>query len=228
MIKDFFNLFFPNICPLCGLNMSNSDKIFCFACKNNLPKTNYHLYPDDNNIHQIFWGRTEIKYAFAFCYYTKALKIQKIIHLLKYKNKPEIGEEMGRIYAQYLIEKDFIKEIDYIIPVPLHSKKKRKRGYNQSETFANGLSEITKIPVENEILIRNIYTETQTKKSRLKRWENVKEIFELSNPEKIKNKHILIVDDVITTGSTIEACVNEIKKAENVTVSVASIAVAGI
>jgi len=226
MFKHFISLFSPNICPLCYSAMKLNDSIFCFICLEELPKTNFHLHPTDNKITDIFKGRVEIENGLAFYYYSKGLKTQKLIHLLKYKNKPEVGYEVGRIYGNELKEHNFNHKFDAIIPVPLHLKKLKIRGYNQSEVFARGLSETSGISLDLTSLQRIAFTETQTKKSRFKRWDNVKEKFQLIEPEQIKNKHIVLVDDVITTGSTLESCINELQKAEGVKISVLSMSLA--
>jgi ComF family protein len=226
MFRDFLRLFIPHICPLCNAPMLRYEKTICFVCKQELPKTDFHLFPGNNTLTQTFWGRTELKFAVAYLYYTKGLKTQKLLHLLKYKNRPEVGVEAGEIYGDILEESGIMKDVSCIIPVPLHKKKKRIRGYNQAEVFANGLSASLNIPVDTTSLQRIAFTETQTKKNRFARWKNVKEMFHLAHPENIEGKHVVLVDDVITTGSTLEACISELKKAENVTVSVIAIAVA--
>jgi len=226
MFRDFLRLFIPHICPLCGSSMLRDENIMCFACKAELPETNFHFYPHDNSLAQTFWGRTELGFAIACYYYTKGLKVQKLVHMLKYKDRKDVGEEIGRYYGKILLGNCILDDVDYIIPVPLHKKKKRSRGFNQAEVFANGLSEILNIPVDTLSLQRIAFTETQTKKSRFARWKNVKEMFRLVHPENIQGKHVMIVDDVITTGATLESCITELKKAKNVRVSVVAIAVA--
>lgn len=226
MFRDFLRLFIPHICPLCGESMLRDEHVMCFACKTDLPETNFHLYPDDNSLAQTFWGRTELGFAVACYYYTKGLKVQKLVHMLKYKDKKDVGEEIGRHCGQMLKGNCILDDVACFIPVPLHKKKKRIRGYNQAEVFANGLSESLGIPVDTTSLQRIAFTETQTRKNRFARWKNVKETFHLANPEQISNKHVVIVDDVITTGATLESCISELKKAEKVKVSVIAIAVA--
>lgn len=226
MIRDFIRLFIPHVCPLCGASMLSTEKVMCFVCDHELPKTNFHEFPSDNSLAQTFWGRTELQFAVAYLYYTKGLKTQKLLHMLKYKNRPEVGVEIGETYGQILAESGIMTDVSCIIPVPLHKKKKKIRGYNQAEVFANGLSESLNIPVDVNSLQRVAFTETQTKKNRFARWKNVKEMFHLVQPENIAGKHVVIVDDVITTGSTLEACIIELKKAENVKVSVIAMAVA--
>jgi len=226
MIRDLLRLFVPHICPLCNAPMLPHETVICFSCKVVLPETNYHLQPADNMLAQNFWGRTGLKYAVACYFYTKGLKVQKLIHMLKYKDRKDVGEEVGRYYGQILEECKLFHDAYCIIPVPLHKRKKRIRGYNQAEVFAKGLSESMYIPVDTQTLQRVAFTETQTKKNRFARWKNVKEMFHLAHPENIVGKHVIIVDDVITTGATLESCIHELKKAEHVTVSIVAIAVA--
>ncbi len=223
--QDFISLFYPNNCVACQNALFRNEQTICTSCLFHLPKTEYH-YEKDNPISRIFWGRTEIEIAASYCFFVKAGKVQHLIHQLKYKGKKEIGILLGEIYGKELLKSAFFQNIDVIIPVPLHPKKEKKRGYNQSEMFGIGLSSGMQIPLDKTTLIRTYASETQTKKSRFKRWENVKEIFDLQNADLLENKHILLIDDVITTGATIEACVNMLKKIKNVKISIVSIAAA--
>lgn len=225
LFRDFFSLIYPNNCLACGNNLFRNEHIICTSCLFHLPKTNYHL-EKDNPISQTFWGRTQINTAAAYYYFSKAGKVQHLVHQLKYKGKKEVGIYIGELYGKELMNTESFGKTDVIIPVPLHPKKEKKRGFNQSEVFAIGLSSSMKLPIDTTSLIRTFASETQTKKTRFKRWENVKEIFSLQDAEKLKNKHILLVDDVITTGATIEACANLLNTIEGVTINIASIAVA--
>jgi ComF family protein len=188
-----------------------------------IPRSNYHLKPD-NPVEQIFWGRCMLEKAAAFSFYTRNSRIRRLIHQLKYKGVKEIGFELGRIYASTLKSSGFLEGIDIIIPVPLHPSKKRQRGFNQSDLISQGFSDISGIPVDTKLLVRKTVTKTQTRKSRYDRWTNVQDIFKVTDEELLKDLHILLVDDVITTGSTIEACANEILKAERAKVTVAALA----
>jgi ComF family protein len=180
----------------------------------------------DNPVAQLFWGRCMIEKAAAFSFYNKGSRIRNLIHNLKYKGIREIGYELGRIYGLSLKASGFTKDIDLIIPVPLHPGKKRIRGFNQSETISIGIADATHLPVDTESLARVMVSATQTKRSRYERWTNVEGIFRIIEPQTIMSKHILLVDDVITTGSTIESCANELLKIEGVKVSVAALAFA--
>lgn len=223
-IDNFISLFFPNNCYACGNNLYRNEDIICTSCLFHLPKTNYH-FDKDNEISKIFWGRVNIETASACYFFSKSGKVQHLIHQFKYRGKKQIGIYIGDLYGRELKKSPYYKNIDLIIPVPLHPKKEKKRGYNQSEIFARGLSNSMNIPYDINTLIRVYASETQTKKTRFKRWENVKEIFQLREPENLQKKHILLVDDVITTGATIESCANMLIKIEGVKVSIASIAV---
>ncbi len=182
---------------------------------------------DDNNpVAQLFWGRCLIEKAAAFSYFNRGSRIRNLIHNLKYKGIREIGYELGRIYALSLISSGYIIDIDLIIPVPLHPSKKRIRGFNQSDIISTGIADITGLPVDTNTLERVAISATQTRRSRYERWTNVEGIFRVGNSEIIRGKHILLVDDVITTGSTVESCANELLKVEGVKVSVIAIAFA--
>jgi len=190
-----------------------------------MPITNYHLFPD-NSLAQRFWGRVNITHAFAYLKYIKSGKVQQIIHSLKYGGLEEIGLLMGNWYGHELKTNQFENSFDLILPIPLHPNRKKQRGYNQSDSFAQGLSETLNVPWEDEVLIRQLSSNTQTKKKRLDRWENVKDIFALAQPEQVAGKRILLVDDVITTGATIEACAQKIVEAGCKSISVGAIATA--
>ncbi len=223
LFDDFLSLFYPQVCQACGNTLYRNEEVICTYCKFHLPKTNFHLHPD-NELAKVFWGRVRLENATALYFFTKAGKVQHLLHQLKYKNKPEIGIFLGKYLGSELIKHQAFQSINSVIPVPLHKKKKKIRGFNQSEMFAMGLSQAMKIPVETSNLIRTQASETQTRKSRFKRWENVKEIFTVTNPSAIEGKHILLVDDVVTTGATLEACASKLLEIQNVRVSIASIA----
>ncbi len=220
---DFISLLFPRLCYGCGNHLMRNEKLICTECYILIPRTNYHLKPD-NPVSQLFWGRCMIEQAAAFSFYTRDSRIRNLIHQLKYKGIREVGSELGRIYARTLKSSGFLNDIDLIIPVPLHPSKIRQRGFNQSDLISLGISEITGIPMESELLVRKTVTKTQTRKTRYDRWTNVEDIFRVTDQDRIMNMHILLVDDVITTGSTLEACASELLKVENVKVSVAALA----
>jgi ComF family protein len=202
-----------------------NENLICTECFVLIPRTNYHI-AEDNPVAQLFWGRCLIEKAAAFSYYNKGSRIRNLIHNMKYKGIREIGIELGRIYALSLKSSGFTKDIDLIIPVPLHLVKKRTRGFNQSEIISMGIADVTGLPVDTKSLVRTTVSETQTKRSRYERWTNVEGIFHVIDPQAIMNKHVLLVDDVITTGSTIESCSYELLKIEGVKVSVVALAFA--
>jgi ComF family protein len=181
---------------------------------------------NDNPVAQIFWGRCLIEKAAAFSYYNKGSRIRNLIHNMKYKGVKEVGCELGRIYGRSFKGSEFISGIELIIPVPLHPSKIKIRGFNQSECIAAGIADVTGLTVCTAALVRVIGSATQTKRSRYDRWTNVEGIFTVTDPDLIKGKHILLIDDVITTGSTIESCAGELLKVEGVKVSVAALAFA--
>lgn len=222
---DFLSLLFPRLCYACGNHLLRNEKLICTECLVLIPRTNYHL-EDDNPVARLFWGRCRIEKASAFSFYNKDSRIRKLIHNLKYKGIKDIGYDLGKIYGLTLSKSGFTEGIDLIISVPLHPSKERLRGFNQSDIIASGLSETTGLPVENKVLERITLSETQTKRSRYERWTNVEGIFKVKDPEAIRDKHILLVDDVITTGSTLESCATELLKTDGVKVSVAALAVA--
>ncbi|MFC2152563.1 ComF family protein [Bacteroidota bacterium] len=223
-ITDFFNLFFPDLCVVCNTHLVNQEEIICTKCIFNLPKTNYHK-EIDNPVSQLFWGRTKVEYATAFFTFSKGSNYQYMMHKFKYHGNKEIGYVLGKSFGNQL-RKSVFNNIDLIIPVPLHKSKLKKRGYNQSEWIAMGLSETLQKPLDVKSFIRSLATETQTRKSRFERWKNVENIFTIKNENALKGKHILLVDDVVTTGSTLEACVNSILEIEGTKVSIAALAVA--
>lgn len=205
--NDFLDLIFPRNCPQCGRNLLDFEPCLCTLCQGLLPRASFHKRPFDNELTSKLQGLTQVNRAMAFLRFSKKGKSQKLLHLLKYKNKPEIGEELGRLFGMELLDSGFGGQWEEIVPVPLHPMKEKRRGYNQSEKFALGLSKVLEIKVENR-LDRVRFTETQTKKSRIERLDNVEEVFALKDKESVRNKNVLLVDDVITTGATICACAN--------------------
>jgi ComF family protein len=180
----------------------------------------------DNPVAQSFWGRAEIKNAASFYYFQKGGGVQNLLHNLKYKGQKELGMQLGLMYGAELKDTESFKSVDVVMPVPLHKKKERKRGYNQSEYFAMGLAKSMGIELDTTTLIKTVHTQSQTKKTRIERVKNVAEVFTITNPQQLAGKHVLLVDDVITTGATIEACALKLAESEGVSVSVVSIAYA--
>lgn len=224
-LADFVSLLFPQLCPACGESLMAGEHVICTDCRFNLPLTNFHLQPD-NIVARQFWGKVNLEAAYGLYYFTKGGKIQNLMHHFKYRGMQQIGILLGNIAGGQLAKNDIFKTVDIIIPVPLHKKRLRQRGYNQSTCFANGLSEKLNAPVDETNLVRTKATETQTHKSRFSRFENMQEVFAVIEPEKLKNKHVLLVDDVVTTGSTLEACAVQLLKIEGLRLSIATIAYA--
>ena len=224
IFDDIFSLLYPRVCLACGKNIRAHEEAICLTCQFKMPKTNFHE-DRENPFTERFWGRVRLNCGSAFFYFGKGGKVQQLIHNLKYSNKPEIGVRVGKLYGKVLSKSLFFRQADMIVPVPLHPLKQRMRGYNQSSVFAQGLSESMDIPWV-KALRRTEMTETQTKKDRIARFNNVKDAFEVTDPKFLEGKHILLVDDVITTGATIEACAHKILEIPGTKVSVVTIAFA--
>lgn len=224
-LADFISLLFPELCAACRESLVTNEKLLCTDCRYNLPYTNFQLQPD-NIVARQFWGKIKLEAAFALFYFTKGGKVQNLVHELKYNGQQQIGNLVGSIAGEQLIKNDIFKTIDFIIPVPLHKKRLRKRGYNQSTRFAEGLADKLNAIVEENNLVRVKATETQTHKSRFARFQNMEEVFVIKDPERLINKHVLLVDDVITTGSTLEACGTKLLEIEGLKLSIATIAYA--
>ncbi len=216
-------MFYPRLCVGCGDALQQNEQLLCLHCMLHLPETNYH-HEHDNPLLWVFAGRVQVREVASLLFYKKGNSVQKILHHLKYNGKKEIGSFLGEYYGKKLYEEERFRSVDYIIPIPLHPKKERKRGYNQSEWIAKGLSMGLKRPYCTDVLIRRQYTETQTRKSRFSRWENVKEVFQLQNQEQVRGCHLLVCDDVLTTGATTEAAVQQLLQIEGVSVSVVTLA----
>lgn len=224
-LKDFIALIFPELCQACGASLVNGEDVICMNCVYDLPYTNFHQQKN-NVVARQFWGRIDLQLAYVLLYFTKGGKVQNMMHQFKYKNMPGIGNRLGEIAGKQLSKTPAYQTIDVIIPVPLHPQKLKQRGYNQSDHFAQGLAAKMKIPVDCENLVRLKHTQTQTKKSRFSRYENMKEVFSVKQPEKLTGKHVLLVDDIVTTGSTLEACGIELLKIPGLSLSIAAIAYA--
>ena len=195
LLKSLINLFFPRVCAACGNILLDSEDTVCTICRYLLPKTQYELNPD-NPLAQMFYGQMPFNAVMAEFFFSKTGKVQHLIHGLKYHHCRENGIFLGQEIGKSLLKAADYQNIDYIIPIPLHPKKEKIRGYNQSHVIAEGISEMTDIPIAEDTLVRSVFTATQTRKTREERWENVKDIFELKNAERIANKHVLLVDDV--------------------------------
>ncbi|MDR1729509.1 MAG: ComF family protein [Prevotellaceae bacterium] len=222
VLHDFTGLFYPNLCIGCGKILRRNEKQLCLNCLMQLPLTNYHLI-DENTIEKRFYGKAEVQCATTFLYFEKEIVTQKLLHAIKYRGQKELGEQMGTLFGLQLKNSRFDK-IDAIIPVPLHPNKFKVRGYNQSEWIAKGMALTMMKPLISNVLKRIVENPTQTKKGVFERWENTAGIFESENTELIENKHLLLVDDVLTTGATLEACIIPLQKIKGVKISIAALA----
>ena len=221
-----FHLMFPHICLGCGSDILDHDNFLCLECINDLPVTNYAQHAN-NPAEKLFWGRVPVTAAMCAFYFTKVSIMQNLIHEFKYKGNKEIGKFLGNMIGRSIEGSNRFKEISVIVPLPLFIEKEKRRGYNQAKILCDGISEILDLDVWTNHVIRIVDTETQTKKKRIQRWKNVEKTFRVLHPEALEGRHVLLVDDVITTGSTLEACASEILKVKNTKVSIAALAMAG-
>lgn len=225
ILSPLVHLLYPHVCTGCGSDLVEDDNLLCLKCVNDLPHTNFAMHAN-NPIEKIFWGRLALTAAMSEFYFTKGTMIQTLIHEFKYKGNKDVGMYLGAMMGSSLLNNNRFTKIDTLVPLPLFADKEFKRGYNQATILCNGMSEVMGIPVIKNNVVRKRFTETQTKKHRTERWENVEGSFEVNNPSELKNKHVLLVDDVVTTGATLEACGAEILKVEGTNLSVATLAYA--
>lgn len=225
LIVDFTDLLFPTLCLGCSQSLSANEQVLCAKCRISLPETNQHLDPYDQHLLNKFAGKVPIQFIASYVYFTKGGIVQKLIHGIKYKGRKEAAKTIANWYGhQLMIDSTLVDEIDVLIGVPLHKSRLRQRGYNQADYIAHGLSESLNIPYRIDVLKRNRFQESQTKKNRLERWENVKTVFSVENYKEIEGKNVVVVDDVLTTGATIEACAIELLKAGCKSVGILTIA----
>lgn len=225
VFQDLIGLLYPNLCLACSEKPPVQGEVICVRCQLNLPKTNFHL-EKDNPFTERFWGRIPLESGAALYQFVKGGRVQELLHRLKYEGKREIGIKLGEWYGRQLSESEYFTNIDVIVPVPLHPRKERLRGYNQAAMFAQGIaSSMKKIGLKNG-LVRQVFTETQTQKSRDERLKNVSEVFAVGNVKDLEGKHILLVDDVMTTGATMEACGLKLLAVPGTKLSMATIAIA--
>lgn len=221
--KAMAQLFFPKLCAGCGSDILDEEQMLCLACLDKLPLTSFALHAS-NPVEKIFWGRLPVTAASAYCYFTRDSVLQTLIHRLKYKRDRETGFFLGQLMGRALADANRFHGIDALVPLPLHPEKERKRGYNQATVLCNGMAATWGKPVWDNILTRVSRTETQTRKSRAERWQNITGKFELNPGRLSKGKHLLLVDDVVTTGATLEAAGAVLLQMENTRLSIATLA----
>lgn len=226
LAEDFVGLVYPKLCVVCNGHLLKTEQGFCFTCEQELPRTYDELNPAANPASRVFWGRFPLEAAASCFVFTGEGKVQELVHNLKYNGRKDAGIAAGYYYGQILKSISPFLTADLIVPVPLHDDKLLKRGYNQATCFAQGLSEAMNVPYREDIVLRLKATSSQTRKSREQRWENVGDVFAVSAKHQLENKHIIVVDDVITTGATIEACVLPLLDIPGVKISVVSLAAA--
>ncbi|MDD4672411.1 MAG: ComF family protein [Bacteroidales bacterium] len=225
LFKGFVNLFYPNACAACGNDLVRGEEALCLICLYKLPRTRFWNEPN-NAVAQTFWGRVTIENACAYFFFSKGSSYQQLLHKLKYDGHKSIGVALGKQLGAVLAQSELYSHIDYVVPVPLHPRKLRIRGYNQAEVIAQGVCEAYNAKLLTNVLVRTEFTQTQTRKTREERARNVAQAFAVSAPAKLSQKHILLIDDVITTGATLEACANKLLTAADCKVSLAALAYA--
>ena len=226
MMLDIWNgllhLIYPKVCAGCGTDLAGHDQLICLECMDALPLTGFHQH-DDNPVKQIFRGRLDVSCASSYVYFTKQSVMQRLLHELKYKGNREVGYFFGRRMAQALKKNASYNDVQALIPMPLHHSREKKRGYNQATVICEGMAEVMQIPVMEKVVRRNRVTETQTRKNRTQRWENIEHTFSLTD-KSIAGTHVLLVDDVLTTGATLEACGAELLKVDDVRLGIVTLA----
>lgn len=226
IFRGLAGLFYPDICLCCSTGLLQGEKYICGHCFYKLPVTNYHK-EQDNPVAQIFWGRVVLEHVTAHYFFKKGNNVQKLIHQMKYQGQKEMGMELGSEMGRKLQTTRFC-ETNLVVPVPLHPEKIRKRGYNQSEWIARGIAEVMGKPLDVTGLVRHSASASQTRRKRYDRWENISAGFGLAHPDVFSGKHVLLVDDVVTTGATLESCIHAIQQSSSAKISVATLAVASL
>ena len=227
MFSDFVGLIFPRACLACQEPLARGEEHICTICRAQLPYTDYHhLAPAANPLARRFWGKLPIQHTLSYLRFQKHGRVQHLLHQLKYRGQQDVGRILGRWYGHELSEAGFQAAFDLIVPVPLHASKLAKRGYNQADSFAEGLAVGLQLPWQAAALHRVTNTKSQTRKNRMQRWQNVETVFEVAEPSLIRNQRVLVVDDVLTTGATLEACATVLLNAGAREVSIATIATA--
>ena len=225
MVKNLLNLFFPKVCLSCDNQLEVNEVYICTFCRHELPLTNFEN-TTDNDVTKRLYGRVELENAAALLWFSKKGLVQHLIHNLKYKGHEEVGEILGQWLGEELIKHEGFRRVDVVIPVPLHSKRLRQRGFNQVHKFGKKLAEALECDFNTDVLLKSKATKTQVFKDRIMRWINDDALFIVTEYESLRGKHVLLVDDIITTGATIETCASALSKIEGITLSVATMAIA--
>ncbi len=225
-IDSLLDLFYPSVCAACGKTLFKWEHLVCTHCRSFLPMTGYEL-DADNPLARMFYGKVRLKAVTACFFFSKEGKVQGLIHQLKYKGNAEAGIFLGQELGKTIKDAPLFQGIDYLIPVPLHPKRERERGYNQSMMIAQGINEVTDIEIGGDFLIRKVNTSTQTHKNKEERWRNVRDIFEVRHREQLEGKSVLLVDDVLTTGATLESCALLLSSIPGISIRCATAACAG-
>lgn len=223
VLNNLLHLFFPHVCVGCGSDILDEKHLLCLRCVSDLPVTNFFDQPG-NPVEGSFYGKIPVRNAGAAYFFTKNSLVETLVYELKYRGNKEIGFYLGRLMAGYLVNNKRFGNIDLLVPLPLNPKRQKKRGYNQATALCDGIASVWNMPVENKAVVRTINSETQTHRGRVERWQNMQGIFSVVEPELLKNKHILLVDDVVTTGASLEACGQEILRVPATTLSIATMA----
>lgn len=219
ILTDLTQIFFPHICIGCGTDVIDAKAVLCIRCLDRLPVTNFNMHAN-NLVEKIFWGRIPLVNASSLCYFSKDSLIRDLIHQLKYKSNKEAGYFLGKMMGESLRASNRFNAVEALVPLPLFPVKERRRGYNQAAILCEGMTEVMGLPIWRDVIKRGTFTDTQTKKSRIERWRNAEGRFVLVDADKIRGRHLLLVDDVVTTGATLEACGQELLSAEGVRLSV--------
>jgi len=222
LFSSLVHLFYPHVCEACGRDLVRTEQVLCLHCSRRLPATGFQQHPH-NPVEKIFWGRVNIRNAMAAYYYTQASTLQKLIHQFKYHQRKDVALHLGRQMGLMLLQSTWLYEIDCIIPVPLYAARERQRGYNQAALLANGIAGVVQKPLLPHAVQRTVHISSQTRKNRMDRWENVSGVFAVKKPGALQGRHVLLVDDVITTGATTEACSQALVAAQ-ATVSICALA----
>lgn len=218
-VQDLGSLFLPRVCGGCDRGLRQFEESLCSHCVADLPRTRFHDDPR-NRVEELFRGKVQLASASAFLHFSRTGMVQRMLHRIKYHHDQQLANELGRRMAEDIKDSPRFRSVDLLLPVPLHPKKERMRGYNQSQLLVDGMRQVWPVEDLGKGLVRMVRTPSQTKRNRLDRWQNVKEAFHLPDATPLKDRHVLIVDDVVTTGATLEGCVLVLQEVPGIRVSV--------